>query len=274
MEKKVILITGSSRGIGRLTALELASRGHCVIGTMRKPVSFGQFSDLLTVKRLDVTDRNSIKTAIHEIIEEEGRLDVVVNNAGYGLLAPVEIVSEEEMMQQFDVNVYGAMRVVQEALPQMREQKNGHVINVSSIAGISSNPCLGWYCATKHALEALSASLAATVFQWNIQVSVIQPASTATEFAEELNLAKRALEDNPYGDFAIRYQKRMENLIKEGQPPQEVAELIADVIESPSPHFRYQTSPRARELASQFVVDPSGDRWLDQQKETFSSWLI
>ncbi len=268
MQSQVILITGSSRGIGKLTAMELAKRGHRVYATMRQPEPM----EMVEVVQLDVTDSKSIHQAVSSVIEKEGRLDCVINNAGYGLLSPVDTASEEEVMKQFDVNLFGVMRVIKEALPQMRKQKSGKIINLSSIAGIASNPGMGWYCATKHALEAISASLASTLFHWNIHVCVVQPAATATEFADVMAIGEDQGE-SPYGDFTERYRKRMEGILKEGQPPEEVAELIANIVADPEPHFRYQTSPRVEEIASQIVVDPTGDKWLNQQKETFKGWI-
>lgn len=273
MESQVILITGSSKGIGKLTALELAKRGKKVYASMRNPVPFEQFESNLSVEQLDVTDKQSIYSAVGRIIEKEGRIDGVVNNAGYGLLAPVDQASEEEVQQQFDVNVFGVMRVIKAVLPQMRKQKYGRIINLSSVAGIVSNPGLGWYCATKHALEAMSASLASTLFPWNIAVSVVQPAATATGFAEDLTIGGDGSSESPYADFTEKYRERMVGLLKDGQPPEEVASLIADILDDPKPHFRYQTSERVKGIVSQVLVDPSGDRWLNQQKETFADWF-
>ncbi|ADI38305.1 Estradiol 17-beta-dehydrogenase 1 [Waddlia chondrophila 2032/99] len=268
MESQVVLITGSSRGIGRLTALELSRRGHRVYATMRNPEPI----ENVHVERLDVTDEKSIAEAVSNLIEKEGRLDCVINNAGYGLLSPVDTATDDEIMKQFDVNLFGVIRVIREVLPQMRKQKSGKIINISSVVGVVSNPAMGWYSATKHALEAVSASLASTVFPWNIYVSVVQPGSTATEFAANLKLEEGG-GNSPYGDFSKKHQERMKNILTDGQPPEEVAELIADVVEDPKPHFRYQTSERAKQIVSQFVVDPSGDQWLNQQKETFKGWI-
>lgn len=273
VESQVILITGSSKGIGKLTALELSRRGKKVYASMRNPVPFEQPENNLIVDQLDVTDARSVQSAVERIIEKEGRIDGVVNNAGYGLLAPVDEATENEVQHQFDVNVFGVMRVIKAVLPQMRKQKYGRIINLSSVAGIVSNPGLGWYCATKHALEAMSASLASTVFPWNITVSVVQPAATATGFAEDLTIGGGEAHESPYGDFTERYRERMVGLLKEGQPPEEVASLIANILDEPNPHFRYQTSGRVKNIASQIVVDPTGDQWLNQQKETFADWF-
>ncbi|NGX43814.1 MAG: 3-oxoacyl-[acyl-carrier-protein] reductase FabG [Chlamydiae bacterium] len=275
MEQKVILLTGSSRGLGKATAIALAKENHKVYATMRNPSVVTDFDDVpnITLQQLDVTDNASIEAAVAEIIENEKRIDVVINNAGYALFSPVEMATERETFDQFNVNVFGVLRVMQRVLPQMRQQKSGHIINISSIAGIVSNPGLGIYCATKHAIEAISASLASTVFPWNIKVTVVQPGPTATNFFESMAIGSRLQESNPYEAFAKRYQERFSKIIQEGQPPEEVAELIASIIRMENPDFRYQTSPRLEELATRFVTDPTGNIWVNEQKENFSDWF-
>ncbi len=273
MQEKVILITGASRGIGFLTAKVLAEKGHQVYATMRTPDNSRHKIDNLFVKELDVTKKETVQRTVNEVISERKRIDVLINNAGYGLLTPVDMATEDEIQKQFDVNVFGALRVIQKVLPHMRKQKEGQIINISSIAGLVSNPALGLYCATKHALEAISASLAVTVSPWNISVSVVQPAATSTEFAEGMPLGKNVQQDNPYGDFSVRYFERMKNILSEGQPAIEVAELIADIVDTVNPHFRYQTSKHAENIAKQYIVDPSGDQWLKEQKKLLSDWF-
>lgn len=274
MTKKVILITGSSRGIGRKTAIALAKKGHVVYATMRNPEACIPFDEEnLVIRALDVTVPETIQAVVDEIIQSHHRIDVVINNAGYGLLSPVELVTDEEMQQQFDVNVFGVVRVIQAAIPHMQRQKSGQIINISSIAGIVSNPALGVYAATKHALEAMSASLATTVFPWNIKVTVIEPGPVDTEFAELMPLGQKLQEDSPYQAFAKKYQKRLIGILHEGQPSEEVAELVAKVVEMDNPDFRYQTSERLHDLAKQFVKDPSGNEWVEEQKRNLAEWF-
>ncbi len=280
MNKKIVLITGSARGIGKETTIAIAKAGNIVIATQRDPESSYNFSDQsddirqnILIRKLDVTDKKTIDETIDEVVDKYGRLDVVINNAGYGLFAPVELASDVEIQKQFDVNVFGVIRVIQKALPQMRKQRSGHIINISSIAGIVSNVGLGIYSATKHALEAISASLAATVFPWNIKVTVVQPGPTQTEFAEEMPVAGSLQKENPYKRLFELYHERMKGLLKEGQPPQEIAELILMIINEKNPDFRYQTSPAIKETVAQFVQDPSGNKWVDEQKEKFANWF-
>lgn len=274
-ECQVILVTGASRGIGKLTALELAKRGHKVYATMRNPASFKEHHKNFVVRYLDVNDILSIQLVIEEMILKEKRVDVVINNAGYGLLSPVDAATDEEIMRQFQVNLFGVIRVIREALPHMRRERKGRIINLSSIAGLVSNPGLGWYCASKHALEAMSASLASTVFPWNIEVVVVEPGATDTEFADVLDLGGKKVDRSPvYGDFNEKYQQKLKNALAEGQPPQEVALLIANIVEESKPHFRYQTSKRGEETARQFIIDPTGDQWLNEQKRSLKEWLL
>ena len=247
---------------------------------MRPPSTSKDFSDqeshvkdLIHILSLDVADQSSISRVIETILEAEERIDVLVNNAGYGLYAPVELATEDEIARQFDVNVFGPLRLIRSVLPSMRRQMSGHIINISSIGGIVSNPGLGIYNATKHALEAISASLAATVFPWNIKVTVIQPGATATEFAEVMPVGQALAKDNPYKSFCEKHREHMRKILKEGQDPQEVASLIVDIIESEKPDFRYQTSKRIQETAKNIVVDPSGNQWLSQQKDLYSDWF-
>jgi len=277
--QKVVLLTGSSRGIGKKTALTLVDQGYKVYATMRKPDSCDWFQALseeakerVVLLSLDVTSKDEIDKTVDQIVQREGRIDVLINNAGVGLITPIEMVTDEELKWQFDVNFFGPLHLIQSVLPVMRKARDGHIINVSSIAGIVSNPGAGIYCATKHALEAISASLASTVFQWNIKVTVIEPGPISTEFAEVMPLGTRADPSCPYGDFPSKYHDRMVDILKKGQPPEEVASLILHVIESESPNFRYQTKGY-KELAAKFIVDPTGNEWLDAQKGLFKGWL-
>lgn len=274
MEQKVVLITGGSRGIGRVTAIALARQGHKVYATMRTPESCKSFGELenLFVERLDVTEEKNIHETVTKIIEKEERLDVVINNAGYGLLAPIELATEKEVYDQFNVNLFGVIRVIQAVLPQMRKQKSGQIINIGSVAGVVSNPMFGLYCASKHALEAISASVAATVYPWNIRVTVVQPAATKTEFCEVMPFGSQLEKDNPYKAFATRYGEHMRAMLKEGQPPEEIAELICEIIKMEHPDQRYQTSDHGKEIVETFLKDPSGNVWLENHKMNFMDW--
>ena len=177
--KKVILVTGASSGIGYQTAEQLAKEGHIVYGAARrvdamKPLeAFG-----VTPVRLDITDEASIKEALNVIISKENRIDVLVNNAGYGSYGAVEDVRIDEARMQFEVNIFGLARLTQLVLPYMRKQKSGRIINVGSMGGRLTSYFGAWYHATKYALEAFSDGLRMEVADFGIDVSIIEPASS------------------------------------------------------------------------------------------------
>lgn len=275
MKSKVILITGASRGIGRCIAEVLAQQGHRVYATMRNPKEAASFSSKnIYTMALDVIDLSSIDQAVEAIVKKEGTIDVLINNAGYGLLGPVDLVDDDEVQQQFDVNVFGVIRTVRAVTPLMRKQKSGQIINISSVAGFVSSPLFGVYSATKHALEAISVSLAATLSPWNIPVSVVEPGATATEFAEVMAEAKGiAKPGHPYQKYCLDCEENVRERLQEGQDPLEVAQLVGEIIKAEHPHFRYQTSIRLEEMARQFLVDVNGDRWLDEQKKSLAPFF-
>ena len=179
-DDNVVLITGASRGFGEAAAREIAVRGNTVVATMRNPDRDGAkvragFEDRIHVERLDVTDRRAVEDVVAWTIARFGRIDVVINNAGYGLYGPFEELSEEEVRRQLDTNVLGQWRVLQAALPHMRRAGHGKVVNVSSLSGQVPSPLMSFYAASKHAVEAMSEALADEVGPWGVQVTAIQP---------------------------------------------------------------------------------------------------
>lgn len=182
--EKVILITGASSGIGKETAKLFQSKNWKVAATMRDPESAEDLKKIVDVEcfRLDVTDTESIKTAIAGAIEKFGRIDVVVNNAGYGLLGPFEAATPEQIERQFQTNVFGTMNVCREIIPYFREQKSGHIVNVSSLSGLVAFPFSSLYHASKFAVEGFSESLQYELEPFNIGVKVIEPGPIKTDF--------------------------------------------------------------------------------------------
>ena len=214
--KKVILLTGASSGIGYQTAESLAKEGHIVYGAARR---IEKMEDLkqFGVKSiyLDVTDENSIKNAVDTIIGNEGRIDVLINNAGYGSFGAVEDVDISEAKMQFEVNLFGLARLVQLVLPYMRKQKSGRIINVSSMGGRLTTYFGAWYHATKYALEAFSDALRMEVSDFGIDVSLIEPGGIKTDWgiiaADKLaNSAK----GGAYEKEAMKTAKGMKKLFK------------------------------------------------------------
>jgi short-subunit dehydrogenase len=259
--KQKILITGASRGLGRAFVEVLANKGHTVYATMRSPDKNDPYQTKGDVKtlELDVTNPEQVKEVIEPL-----DLDVIINNAGYGLYCPIELATEEEMFEQFNVNLFGACRVIQAALPKMRAKKSGKIINISSIVGVVSHPYLGHYAATKHALEAISFSLQATTHPWNIKVVVVEPGRTGTDFAHSLQIGERCVSGNPYEPSCSDYLNKMVPSIDAGQDPMEVALLVSEIIDTKEPHFRYQTTERLKSVVANYVVDPTGDQWVKE----------
>src|SRR5882757_6280672 len=183
MSTKVALVTGASSGIGMATAGALHDRGYTVYAAARRVDRMNDLADRgVRTLAMDVTDDESMTSGIKRIIAETGRIDVLVNNAGYGSYGALEDVPQEEARRQFDVNVFGLARLTQLALPHMRAQRGGRIVNVSSIGGKIYTPLGGWYHATKFAVEGLSDSLRVELKPFGINVILIEPGSIRTEW--------------------------------------------------------------------------------------------
>lgn len=181
MEKKVILLTGASSGIGYQTAELLAKQGHMVYGAARRVEKMEALKEFgVKPIRLDVTSQESIDEAVEAIIKAEGRIDVLVNNAGYGSYGAVEDVSMDEARKQFDVNIFGVAMLIKKVLPYMRAQHSGTIVNVASIGGRLTTYFGAWYHATKYALEALSDALRMETKPFGINISIIEPGGIKT----------------------------------------------------------------------------------------------
>lgn len=273
-EKKVVLITGASRGIGQATALLLAKSGeYTVYATMRSPeesplAKAGDNQENLILKALDVTDDEASKKVVQEILTREGHIDVLINNAGQGLFGSAETVEIEKAKELFDVNFFGALRMIQAVLPSMREQHHGLIINISSIVGIRPGSCWDLYNASKFALEGLSESLAAVLPHWNIQMVLIEPGPVATDFGENTSIGTRFENgNNPYGILQKNAQQRMQKYLQAGQAPQEVALLISHVIKTENPSVRYQTTDNLRKYVGEKHIDPTGNQVMKNQRK-------
>lgn len=239
--KKVAVVTGSSSGIGLETSLLLARNGFYTYVTMRNLDKSKTITDLkqkeklsLEVLKLDVTTDESVKEAIHRITNEQGRIDVLVNNAGYALVGPFEELSIEEFKEQFETNVFGVIRVTQSVLPIMRRQKCGTIVNISSIAGKIGFPLTSAYVSSKFALEGLCESMACEVEQFGIKVILIEPGVIKTNFDNNLKIGKR-VSIVPNSSYAEMTQKRISGFkprFESGSPPIEVATVILKAITS------------------------------------------
>ena len=237
---KTWFITGASRGFGREWTIAALERGDTVAATARDTTTLddlvAQFGDKLLPIALDVDDREAVFAAVDRAHEHFGALDVVVNNAGYGQFGMIEEISEAEARAQFDTNVFGALFVTQAALPYLREQGSGHILQVSSIGGISAFPNIGIYNASKWALEALSQSLAAEVADFGIKVTIIEPGAYSTDWGGAS--ARHAAADPAYDAF--REKAAEQRRARAGNPGDPVATRAAvlQVVDAENPPLR------------------------------------
>src|SRR3989442_2689370 len=194
IDKKVALVTGVSSGIGRATAALLSRRGFRVFGTMRKPSEINGPLEGVELVRLDVRDEESVRSCLRTVLDQAGRIDALVNNAGYTLIGSLEETSIEEAKDVFETNFFGVLRMSQALLPIMREQGYGRIANISSVLGFLPAPYQGIYSASKHALEGYSESLDHEVRQFGLRVSVIEPGFTRTNISENSHVVGLPIE--------------------------------------------------------------------------------
>lgn len=237
--QRVWFITGSSTGLGRVLAEQVLAAGDCVVATARDP---SKISDLerkypaaAKAIRLDVTDRTEVEDAVAQAIAAFGRIDVLVNNAGYGLLAALEEASEQQIRRQIETNVYGVIYVTRAVLPHMRKQRSGHVINMSSVAGLAGTPGLGYYNATKFALEGLSEALELEIGHLGIHVTAVEPGPFRTDFAgRSLDISSNEISD--YAETSGRMRANLPARIgAEKGDPVRAAKAIQKIVESKNP---------------------------------------
>ena len=249
--KKTWFITGASRGFGRIWAEAALKRGDRVTATARKLADVAdldeRFGDTVLPLALDVTDSEQVQQVVQQAYAHFGRLDVLVNNAGFSLLAAVEEASDEQIRDLFDANYLGMVRVLRAALPLLRQQGSGHILGVSSGLGIGAMPLIGFYCATKWAVEALHESLAQEVKPFGLSVTIVEPGAYATDFGKSAKVAD-VLE--PYADFRKRFMARLTSL--ERGDPNATAEAILKLVDTENPPLRLalgsQILPGARSL--------------------------
>ncbi len=268
----VTLVTGASTGIGRATALHFARAGHTVFASMRTPDTSGdalrraaeeEQLDLALVT-LDVDQSESVDSAVGDILARTGRIDVLVNNAGVTKLTSVEEVPVEEAQAVFETNVFGVLRMMQAVLPGMRERREGTIVNVSSVAGRIVSAGHGIYAASKYALEALSEAIAIETKRFGIRVIVIEPGFISTPILDKGTAGQ--IGDGPYAPHLRRMQALYLNARGGADPPEVVAELIAEALDDPNPRFRYLAGKGAPP-----VIDGrarmTDEEWIDMGRE-------
>ena len=234
---KVVLITGGSSGIGKSIGEFLHQKGFVVYGTSRNPEKIT--NSIFPLVALDVRDKQSIVNCVAEVIQKSGRLDIVINNAGVGITGPIEEIPTEEIRNNFETNLFGPIEVMKAVLPQMREQKSGLIINITSIAGYMGLPYRGIYSASKGALELITEALRMEVKSFGIQITNVAPGDFATNIAAgryHAPVVKGSAYEVPYGNTL----KEMDSHVDSGSNPNEMAAAIFAIIQTDKPKVHYK----------------------------------
>ena len=242
-ENRVALVTGVSSGIGLSIAARLAGRGFRVFGTTRRPES-AVTPDSVRVLRLDVRDDTSVRSCVRQVLDQTGRIDALVNNAGYTLVGALEETSMDEARALFETNFFGVVRMTQAVVPLMREQRRGRIANIGSVLGFVPGPYQGIYSATKHALEGYSESLDHEVRRFGIRVSVIEPGFTQTRIAENSQVVAEPLA--AYDTERNQVLEALRTNTERGTEPAVVAAVVLEALTGASPRSRYPVGSEAK----------------------------
>ncbi|TBW28472.1 SDR family oxidoreductase [Gramella sp. KN1008] len=244
--EKVVLITGASSGIGKSIATHLSNKGFKVYGTSRKPQDSSKYT--FNFVQLDVTDKPSIEEAVYEVYEREGRIDILINNAGMGITGPIEEIPEAEMKKVFETNYFGPLHMIKTVLPVMRRQKSGLIINITSIAGYMGLPYRGIYSATKGALEITAEAYRMEIKQFGIKMTNVAPGDFATNIASGRYHAP-VIKDSPYEKVYGNTLKLMDEHVDAGQDPELMAKEIYKIIINPNPKVHYKVGERLQKIS-------------------------
>jgi NAD(P)-dependent dehydrogenase (short-subunit alcohol dehydrogenase family) len=258
---KTILITGTSSGIGRATALYFAERGWNVAATMRDPLKADPVlqQPQISLFALDVTNADSVAQAIADTLHRYKKIDVLLNNAGYGLFGPIEAIDDQQIQQQFATNLFGLIGVTQQILPIMRAAGEGLIINVSSIVGRLALPYASSYVATKFAVEGLSESMRYELEPFRIRVKMIEPGSISTEFGKG---SKQIAVSEPYRTSMNKFLAVFAKGSSAGAKPEEVAKVIFSAANDRSNRLRYLAKPGPFYLMNRILPDAAWRRLL------------
>jgi len=257
LENKTTLVTGVSSGIGREIARLLAQRGARVFGTARNPKSATSIPGVEII-RMDVTDDASVSDAIQGIVQKAGPIEVLVNNAGYGLTGALEETTVQEARDQFETNFFGVLRVTNAVLARMRQAGYGRIVNISSVVGFIPAPFMGMYTASKHAVEGYTETLDHEVRQFGVRAVLVQPSYTKSNINQNEKAAQTNLE--AYAVHRQRMHEVVANGVKHGDEPQLVAEAVWRAVTTKSPRLRYPVGKgvflsRLRRFAPASVFD-------------------
>ncbi|WP_410210104.1 oxidoreductase [Aquirhabdus sp.] len=255
MSSKIAIVTGASSGIGEITAQLLAKSGYTVYGTSRRGASAGK--QPFEMLALDVTSEESVQTLVNEVIRLHGRIDLLVNNAGFGVApAGAEESSIAQAQAIFDTNFFGIVRMTRAVVPHMRKQKSGRIINIGSVLGFLPMPYMALYAATKHAVEGYSESLDHELRTWGIRVSVVEPAYTKTGFDANLLAPDEKLIE--YQAIRTAVDLRMKEILQTADAPLIVANTVLKVAQSEHPKQRYTAGSMANRLKLLRRFAPAG----------------
>ncbi len=244
---KVILVTGTSSGLGLAIAKRLAAKNHRVFGAARTPRASA--SDGFTTLPLDVTQDESVGACVAEVLRDAGRIDAVVNNAGFGIAGAIEDTTAAEALSQFETNFFGLHRVCRAVLPHLRAQRAGNIINISSLAGRIALPFQGFYSASKFAIEAYTEALRMEIRAFGIAVSMIEPGDFATSFTAKRRMTSESIPASPYYESAARAIAIMARDEHANQDLSPVTEAVETILECRHPALRY---PRANAVQRTF----------------------
>jgi NAD(P)-dependent dehydrogenase (short-subunit alcohol dehydrogenase family) len=238
-DSRVWLITGCSKGLGRAFAKAVLEKGERAAITTRRVESIKHFQkdypDTALALALDVTNKDEVQQAVEETIRRFGHIDVLVNNAGFGMVGAIEEVSDEDTRRVYDTNVFGVLNVIRAVLPHMRSRRNGHIINISSIGGLVSNPGSGIYCSTKFAVEGITESIAQELRQLGIKVTAIEPGPFRTDFAGDGLPYAQPIDD--YADTPVGHWRERIPVMNGKQPgdPEKAAAVLLKLVENDNP---------------------------------------
>ncbi len=244
--EKVALVTGSSSGIGLETSLSLARNGFHTFATMRDLNRDEEIKEVVRkenlnveILQLDVDNEESVNEVINTIMERKARIDVLINNAGYGMWGTVEDVSINEFKEQFETNFFSIIRLIHRVAPIMRKQGSGDIVNISSVAGRIGFPVSPAYISSKFALEGLSESLRFELMPFGVNVIIIEPGVIKTNFFNSMKLAKKSNQDSEYKEITEKVISGVKMMAEMGTHPKEVADAVVKALKEENPHPRY-----------------------------------
>ncbi len=249
-KSQVILITGASSGIGKATALYLCREGHKVYAAARRLEAMQDINEAGGhAMRMDIAREEDVQSAVNQVIEAEGRIDVLINNAGYGIYGPVEEVPLDLIRKMYEVNLFGLGRITQLVIPHMRKAGKGRIINVSSMGGKVYMPLGAWYHGSKHAVEGWSDSLRVELKPFHIDVVIVEPGIISTEFGDEMiETLLKISGEGPYARLVKAFARESRKSYQEGggSPPELIARVISKAVRARRPRIRYATGKYAR----------------------------